>query len=289
MKKTGLVLSLFLAASAIVNAQITAEVILPQEQFLPGESMPLTVRVVNRSGRTLEMGSDQEWLSFSVESKDGYVVTRKGEVPVNDAPFTLPSAKEARRYVDIAPYFSFPRQGRYVVRATVFIKEWNQEVTSPPAEFDVIIGSEMWSQEVGIPKQPGATNDAPEIRRFTLHQANYLKKGLMLYVQISDANRQVLKVFPVGPMLSFGRPDPQIDSESNLHLFYQSGRQSYNYTVIDPSGTTLLRQTYEMSGVRPKLKLNSDGKFEVVGATRRIRATDLPPPALANDVSDEKP
>lgn len=282
MKIPGLLLSAFFSAACCLQAQVSVDLTLSQDNFLPGEAMPLTVRVVNRSGQTLQMGSDQDWLSFSVESKDGYIVSKKGDVPVDDWAFTLPSAKQAKKVVDLAPYFSFPKPGRYVVTANVFIKEWNQHVASAPAMFDVIVGSKMWEQEVGLPKTPGATNESPVIRRYILHQANYLRKGLMLYVQISDSNGHVLKVFPVGPMLSFGRPEPQVDSDSNLHLLYQDGKMSYSYTVVDPDGDVVVRQAYDMVS-RPKLKLNTEGKFEVVGGKRRIKATDVPPPAVAND------
>lgn len=282
MKIKGLLFGMMLAALN-TQAQVSVEVSLSQDQFLAGESMPAQVTIVNRSGQTLELGKDQEWLSFSVESKDNYPVLKSGDVPVNDMPFTLGSSQRGKPIVDIAPYYTFSKPGRYMVRATLFVKEWNQTFTSPPKEFDVIIGSKMWEQDFGLPKPAGAAADsAPEIRRYTLHQANYLRKSLMLYVKVSDANGKVFKVFPVGPMLSFGQPEPQIDKNSNLHVLYMDGPHSGSYVVVNPNGDIVLRQTYDMSSnVRMRLKMNSEGNLEVVGGTRRVTSKDVPPPQPA--------
>ncbi len=278
------------ATTCFVQAQVTVDISLSQDQFLAGEAMPLTVRITNRSGQTLHFGNDPYWLTFAVESKDGYIVTKKGDAPVESYDFTLASSKLGKSEVDIAPYFAFSKPGRYTVTASVLIKEWNQQVSSGPCSFDIIIGSKMWEQEVGLPKAVDAPDRAPELRRYTLHQANYLKKKrLMLYVQISDATGKVYKVFPIGPMLSFGGPEPQVDRLSNLHVLFQDGQRSFNYTVINPSGTVLIRQEYDMAP-RPRLKMNPEGNLEVVGGIRRITANDVPRPQLPEEnVETPKP
>jgi len=115
-----------------------------------------------------------------------------------------------------------------------------------------------------------------------LHQANYLRKRLMLYVQISDNSGRVYRVFPIGPMLSFGQPEPQVDRLSNLHVLYQDGPHSFNYTVVNPEGTVIVRQTYDYT-TRPRLKLNSEGDFTVIGGTRRLMVNDVPRPKIAEE------
>lgn len=283
MKFQALLLSALFAVAHAAMAQVTVDLSMSQEQFLPGQAMPLAVRIVNHSGQTLEFGKDQDWLTFSVESKDGYGITKKGEVPVDDEVFALPSAKQARKHVDLGPHFGFSKPGRYTVTATVFIKGWNQAISSAPKAFDIIAGSKLWEQEVGLP-QPEDLG-APEIRRYTLHQANYLRQGLTLFVQISDGNGRVHAVFPVGPMVSFARPEPQVDGLCNLHLLYQDGKNTYNYSVIDPHGRLMTRHTYEMT-TRPKLKRSEDGEIKVEGGFRRVKATDIPPPVSATNDGD---
>jgi hypothetical protein len=281
MKNPGLPLLVLLAAMFNLQAQVSVDVTLDQDVFLSGEAMQVTVRVTNRSGQTLQLGNDQEWLAFSIESKEGFVVVKKGEVPV-DGEFTLESSKRAIKQVDLAPYFSFPKAGRYSVTASVIIKDWNQQISSAPKPFDIIQGSKMWEQEVGLPLPAGAVNQTPELRKYTLHQANYLRKRLMLYVQVSDANGKIYRVFPIGPMLSFGQPEPQVDKLSNLHVLFRDGQRSYNYTVVDPQGTVLIHHEYDMAP-QPKLKINPEGELEVVGGIRRITPSDVPPPKPVED------
>ena len=69
----GLVCLTFFSASA----QVTVDVVLDQEQFLPSETMPVAVRITNRSGQPLHLGADANWLTFSVESTGGTVVVKK--------------------------------------------------------------------------------------------------------------------------------------------------------------------------------------------------------------------
>jgi hypothetical protein len=286
MKNLALCVSGLLFAASAVSAQVTVEVTLEQEQFLPGESIPAVVRITNRSGQTLEMGKDDTWLTFSVESPNGFVVSKKDEVPVKEE-FTLESSKVAKVSVDLAPYFTLPQPGPYNIRATVTIREWSRQVNSPPKHFDLIEGAKLWEQEVGLPLASGDSDKAPELRKYTLHQANYLKKQLMLYIQITDHNGKVYKVFPIGPMLSFSHPEPQIDKFSNLHVLYQDGPHSFSYNVINPYGSLLTRQTYDFT-TRPRLRLDSEGNLTIVGGTRRITSRDLPPSDTA-ETNAEKP
>jgi hypothetical protein len=283
MKKIALGFGILIASVYGLFAQVSVEVTLDQDQFLPGETMNAEVRITNRSGQTLHFGRDNAWLTFEIESKDGYVVVKMGEVPVQGE-FSLDTSKRAIKHVDLAPYFRFPKEGRYMVTAVVTIKDWNQQITSPPKAFDIIRAAKLWEQQVGIPNPPGVTNRPPELRTYTLFQANYLRTHLMLYVQCSDSHGKIYRVFPIGPMLSFGQPEPQVDRFSNLHVLYQDGPRSFNHTIVDPDGTVLLRHEYDMAP-RPKLTLDAHGDLQVVGGIRRFTSRDIPAPKTAeNDV-----
>ncbi len=283
MKTLALALGAWLAVAGPAAAQVTVEVSLDQDQFLPGETLNAAVRITNRSGQTLQFGADNAWLTFAVESPDGFVVSRTGDVPVKGE-FSLESAKVAIKRVDLAPYFNFAHPGRYAISATVTIKEWNRQITSEPKPFDIIQGARLWEQEVGVPKAPGATNPVPELRKYMLQQANYLRKQLVLYLQITDRTGKVYRVFPIGPMLSFGQPEAQVDKRSNLHVLYQDGPHSFNYTVVDPDGKVIIRHTYAFtSQSRPRMKVDENGNLQVTGATRRITSRDVPPSNSAED------
>src|SRR6185369_10135809 len=130
------------------------------------------------------------------------------------------SSKVATKRVDLAPYFSLTKPGRYKVTATVRIKGWEQEFASKPKTFEVVTGTKLWEQEFGVPPAANAPNAALEVRKYVLQQANYLKQ-LRLYVRLTDAtDSKTLHVFAVGPIVSVSRPQPQLDKSSNLHLLW---------------------------------------------------------------------
>ena len=85
MKALGLWLACLAAALTPVSAQVTVELTLEQDQFLPAESLPLAVRITNRSGQNLRLGRGEDWLTFSVEAREGEVVPKLGEVPVGES------------------------------------------------------------------------------------------------------------------------------------------------------------------------------------------------------------
>src|SRR5262249_43127375 len=162
-----------LLAASVVSArsQVTAELRLDQDQFLVGESIPVAVRITNRSGQTLALGDEEDWLTFSVESRDGFVVGKNGDAPVAGV-FELESSKLVVKRVDLNPYFSFSVPGRYAINASIKIKNWDRQISSSTATLNVIQGSKLWEQEFGVPIAPGATNQTPEVRRYVLQQAN---------------------------------------------------------------------------------------------------------------------
>jgi hypothetical protein len=284
MKMSGLLLGVLLAFSIRLPAQVTVEVDLRQNQFLPGESLTAAVRISNRSGQTLRLGSEEDWLTFSVESRDGYVVLKTGEAPVVGE-FTLESSKRATKEVDIAPYFNLSKPGRYTITANVYLKDWSRQLSSQPKVFDIIEGAKLWEREVGVPRVSGRTNQAPDLRKYTLQQANYLKKSLMLYVQVTDGSGKINRVYPLGPMLSFGQPEPEVDKLSNLHVLYQNGPHSFHYVVINTDGDVIVRQTYDYT-TRPRLRVNDEGNLVVMGGNRRPSLDDLP---VVEDTSTNAP
>ena len=265
-------------------AQVSVEVVLDQDQFLPNESVPVAVRITNRSGQTLHFGADANWLTFDVESADGFVVIKNSDVPVTGE-FDLESSQMAIKRVDLAPYFVLSQVARYKIIATVRIREWNAKVTSPAKEFDVINGAKIWSQDFGVPPPAGVTNRAPEVRRYSLIEANYLRAQLRLYVQVSDESEsRVFKVSAVGPMVSFSQPEAKLDRLSNLHVLYQSGAQAFTYSVVNPDGVITRREMYDYVNSRPRLSVDDNGNIVVVGGVRRANPAELPQVKPPNEV-----
>ena len=292
MKALGLWLVALAAAVSPVSAQVTVEVSLDQDQFLPSESLPAAVRITNRSGQALHLGAEEDWLTFTVESRSAEVVTRNevviktGEVPVVGE-FVLESSRVATKHVDLAPYFTLSRPGRYAVVATVRIKDWNQVVVSQPKAFDIIEGARLAEHDIGVPISGEGTNTVPEFRKFIVQQANYLKSQLRLYVRLTDATgAKTIRVLAIGSLVSFGRPESQVDKFSNLHLLYQDGPHAYNYTVINPDGDIIARRTYDYLDKRPRLAPDSEGRVLVTGGVRRPTSRDVPPSKPANPAGE---
>ena len=271
--KTLLVSILALAALFRVSAQVSVDLAMDQDQFLPNEAMRLAVKITNQSGQPVHLGADASWLTFSVESADGYVVIKNDEVPVVDE-FDLESSQMATKHVDLQPYFVMDKPGRYKVIATMRIKQWGLTITSAPKSYDIINGAERWSQDFGVLV---ATNTAPEPRKYTLVQANYLREQLRLYVQVSSgAGSHVFKVTALGPLVSFSAPEAQVDRVSRLHVLWQTGAQSFSYTIVSPNGTVILQDTYDNFNSRPHLKVNTSGEVVEQGGVRRSKPSDLP-------------
>ena len=202
---------------------------------------------------------------------------RNGEVPVVE-PFDLESSQMATKRVDLQPYFAMGKPGRYKVTATVRIKAWSLAITSAPKHFDVINGAELWSQVFGVVV---ATNAAPEPRKYALVEANYLREQLRLYVEVSTADgAHVFKVAALGPLVSFSAPEAQVDRVSQLHVLWQTGAQSFSYTIVSPDGTMISRDTYENFNSRPRLTVNDSGEVVVKGGVRRSKPTDFDLPGV---------
>jgi hypothetical protein len=278
MKIASLILGLALASLPNAPAQVVSvQVTLDQEQFLPGESLPVAVRIFNNSGQPLHLGADPKWLTFNVESVDNNAVVMRNADPPVTGEFDVGSSEVATKRLDLTPYFTLTHAGRYRVVATLHIKDWNVDVASPAQEFDIIDGAQLWSQDFGVPLPAGATNQPPVVRKYTLEEANYLRKQLRMYVLVSDqSGTRILKVSAIGPMVSFSQPEAQLDRASNLHLLYQSGAQSFVYSVVNPDGNITQQEIYDYLGTRPRLAVNGDGDFVVRGGVRRPKPGELP-------------
>jgi hypothetical protein len=277
-------LSLLLVLSG--RAQVLVEVVLDQERYLRDESLPVKVRITNRSGQTLKLGREDDWLALNVESREGRNVTLLSDIPVKEE-FTLPASMVATRRVDIAPHYDLSTPGRYTVTATVKIPEWNDEVPSKSKTFEIVRGANLWEQLVGVPSASGL----PEVRKYVLQQAQM--KQLTLFVRVTDEyENKTYRLMPLGPLVSFSRPEPQVDKDSNLHLLFQTGARSFSYSVVTPKGDLILRQRHDYTRTRPVLRSGEDARIYVAGGQRLFAADDIPPPvtpSLTNNVSAVRP
>lgn len=279
MKVFGLLIVCLTAWSAACHGQVagvSVEIVLDQAQFLPGEELKVAIRITNLSGQPLPLGKDKDWLMFFVDGKDGYIVSKLGETPV-DGEYVLESRLVGTKRVNLAPYFDLTKSGRYSVTAVLKLPQWDQTVTSPPKSFDILNGTKLRELEFGVPPRPGQSGGVPEIRRYVLQSAVY-QKQLKLYFRLTDAYAgKTFVVFPIGPLVSFGSPETQLDRGSNLHVLNQTGARTFNYCKIDPSGKMQIRRTFQYTkDSRPSMKLNEEGEIIVAGGVRMLGLDDFP-------------
>ncbi len=266
-------LALLLLSAGWMRAQVTVEVLSGQEQFLRDESLQLRLRIANRSGQTLKLGQDKDWLIFDVKHLNGSSVDRVAEIPPVGE-FELASGEAGSKAFDLMPYFDFNESGRYQVTATLQLKQWGTEVSSKPVTFEISSGAKVWEQDFGVP----GSGEPPEARKYALVQSMYQKR-LQLYLRISDITENIThKVIPLGPLVSFARPEAQIDAQSRVHVVFQNGGRLFIYHLIKPSGAVELRQFYDYTATRPRLSIDRKGVISVVGGQVRVTKQDIPPP-----------
>lgn len=284
MKRWCLVLGLCCAWIATARGQVTATVEFEQGQYISHEKLVATVRVTNFSGRTLHLGGSDQWLTFSVEGRSGLIVRRLGFPPVTGA-FELPNASVATKRVNLEPYFDISSPDNYRVTASVQIPDLQETIQSDTSDFTIMTGTPIWSLEFGMPPSPERPDAPPEVRKYTLLQANRLSK-LQLYFRLSNGSDMVVyKVVPVGRLLSFSNPEPRLDKESNLHLLYQDGPRTFKYFMFAPDGEMMVRQSYHYT-TRPHLAVDEEGAVKVVGGARLLNSDDLPKAQLSSVLGD---
>jgi len=277
-----LTFGLLLASLVHAMAQVDVEVLLNEPEFLRDESLIVRVRIANRSGQPLQLGQAADWLSFAVQSHDGHSVDKTGVVPVVD-PFTVESSQSATKAVNLMPYFQFPQPGRYSVTATVKVPQWSDEFLSPPKTFHIIRGARIWEQEFGVPTKEGA----PEVRKYSLVRAQGMKET-RLYARVTDSNEnRVFRVVPLGQVVSFGKPETQVDKQSRLHVLFQNGPRAFLYAAFTPDGEWSVRQCHDYAETRPTLRVSDTGQVLVSGGYRRYTASDIPRSSTAS--ADEPP
>jgi len=267
-----LLAGMILLLAGRLPAQVSVEVALDQDQFLPGETMEIAVKIANRSGQVIEFGRASTWLTVRIEGDGMYMEEAAAELP--DGPtFKLDSPQQATKRLNITPFFHLTKPGRYQLSVRVVAPGIEETISSPPKKFDIITGSKLWEQPFGLP----GSGQPPRVRTYLLQQANYLKH-LQLYLRITEAREQYpVAVVRLGQMVSFGYPTALLDRTNDLHVLFQNGARSFRYSAVSPDGVLILRQTYTMAEGRPRLVMNEHGAVSIRGGLRAPSGDDFPP------------
>ena len=115
-------------------------------------------------------------------------------------------------------------------------------------------------------------------------------KQVRLYARVTDLEEnRVFRVVPLGQVVSFGKPETQVDKQSRLHVLFQNGPRSFLYAAFTPDGEWSARQCHDYTETRPTLGVNDNGQVLVNGGFRRYTAADIPPSATAGADEPAKP
>lgn len=272
---------LFALSLAVLKtaAQVSVEIKLDQEQYLPNEPLIARVKIRNDSGQTLHLAEADNWITFIVEGTEDVRYVRQRKLPkVKDKSFDLESSKTASVNIDLAPCYELNRTGRYKITATVSIPVFNEKFASPAKDFLIGSGSPLWEQAFGVPPEiaPPGPDGKPEVRKYKLIQTNPGAEA-KLFVRLTDQLNEDIRVIQIGQLVSFSRPEPQLDRWNNLHLLYQINAHTFLYTMINPDGMVVARERHDQTDTRPGLRYNDEGHISVGGGVRRYTRNDLPP------------
>ncbi len=257
---------------------VEIEVRLEGQQFLPGEDIPVAVRIANLSGRTITFGTSSNWLTFYAETKDGEIVTRLGQVPVLGE-FSLESAKAGTKWWNVRPYFDIDQPGSYLIYAELRLPDWEQRLVSDPAAFTIQSSRSLWEVTFGVPNTVNPDHPgAPVVRQYALIAATRDKER-KLYARVMDpADGHIYRVLLLDRLLSFSNPQQQLDNLSRLHVLFQTAGSSYTYCVLSPDGELAGRERHDIiPGSRPRLAKAEDGSISVQGGKRTPTPSDVPP------------
>jgi hypothetical protein len=258
---------------------VSCEIVIAQEEYIPGEEVKVGVRIVNRSGETLFLGKDNKWLTFSVESNEKRFVREKAVPPVAGA-FSVPPSKMGTKIIPLTPYFDISQLGRYTVSAALQIPSWSEPVKARAKTFDVVGGTPVRSVQFGIPNLNGRTNAEPDTRRYVLQKLERLGR-VKLYFTLTDASgAQIEEAYPLCEMPSASLPEIQLDQHNNAHILVQTGVKTAIYYEINFVGVVVGRQTYQYAAALPHMGMDKNGNIIILGGQRLLAGTDLPPPEL---------
>ncbi|MFT4690890.1 MAG: hypothetical protein ACJASX_001269 [Limisphaerales bacterium] len=263
-------LLIFCAASAIHAAEVRVYLTSKVNQFVPGEQIPLNLRIENFSGKSFQIGDSPDWLGLRVESPTRSSATQLSLVRERITG-TVPNAEAGKLTVNLTDYYMFTDTGKYKVRA--YVKTTGLEpvfMSYPDFEFDIVPATTIWEMPIGyVPV--GQPQLQPLARTFAVQKIT--RARTKIYVRVSGTDTgELISMIPLGELVTSRRSVKRIDRLSNLHILHQSGAHEFSYHTIAPDGKLLRRRTYGFANRRaPVLEVNDSGIGEIVSGLRIVR------------------
>jgi len=254
---------LVVGGSLTARAQVDVSISFKRSLYMVYEPIMCTVTITNMSGGTLDLDdtSREKWFGFQIETTDGRPLP-----PINsqyrNQPVQVESGQKLSRIINLTPLYPLSEFGTYRVRAAVFCKQFKRYFISPKVNINITEGRVLWKQIVGVPAGAGAGST----RAFTL-LSHRLPKRTMLYLRVEDRDNGVIYcTTQLGRFLSFGDPDVEVDSSSQVHILQNTAPKAFLYSHFDVNGKLIKQQAYQAYDTRPYL-VNKGNVISVIGGT----------------------
>ena len=259
-------------------AQLEVHLNVGRDNFVQNEPVRIDAFIISNHNKAVILGDKEGWIRFSVRNGRGFPVNQVGRPPRGNL-FVLGSGQKVTKGINLAPYFDFSEPGEYTIQASITTKNWvTVRFESAPVKIQVVRARVMDVLRRGVASEtPG---EPPEVRRYTLQTARVNGKS-HLFMRVSDDHEPsftIHNVTPLGMMVHHAKPTFGLDRDGISHLFFQNHKQQYSYTMIDPFGVLLRRQTYIGERSRPFMKKDVKGNFRIIGGRRVVAPTDYPEP-----------
>jgi hypothetical protein len=276
---------------ATADGQIQVDLSFKRLQYIAHEPVLATVKIVNNSGRDIDLRdeSGQHWFGFEINAGEGRLLAPFQQ---NAEPsLHIEAGKTVTRRINLTPLFPVHDFGTYHVRANVYFPDLNKFFYSSTKVFQVGGGRTIWQKTIGV---PGGMPGAGEMRTYSL-LTNRFEDHTSLYVRVENKQAGVVyTTYSLGRIVSSEDPQAEVDRANQLHVLHCAAPRNWAYSHVGWNGELFAHSTFVETKTRPRLRHRSDGNIAVSGGaldvpiaeTKRRPApklSDRPPPDAADD------
>ena len=273
-----------LAAPVPAPAQVRVVLRLGGDVFVRHEPLLAAVQITNLAGKNMEMRNapGRPWLEFQISRSGEETILPRNNPGRGFTAVHFPAGQTLQHTVDLTPLYPIQDLGPHSVTAVVYSAEMNRFFSSNKALFEIRPGRVRWSQMVGVPGSDALRKYSMLSERIGEHE--------YLYVRVEEGDgRRIYATRRIGHLLSFGRPQVELDADNILHMLFLSGPRSYIHLVTGLDGQQLGRCVYVAGQTRPMLRRDPDGEVSVVGGEIRAPRAEPADGSGTPRVSDRPP
>jgi hypothetical protein len=271
----------FLAATS--QGQIQVELKFQRLQYIAHEPILATLKVVNLSGRDIDLRDDngQRWFGFEINAGEGRLLAPfKRETP--EPALHVEAGKTVTRKINLTPLFPVHDFGAYHVRANVYFSDLDKFFYSATKVFQVTDARPIWQKTIGIPE---GMRGAGEARTYSL-LSNRFPNHTSLYVRVENKETgAVYSTYSLGRVIANDEPQAEIDRANQLHVLHCAAPRSWAYSHVGWNGELLKQSNFLETKSRPRLRHAADGAIAVSGGMLNVPVAEsrrAPAPKLSD-------